>query len=307
MEAGTRAFIAWMLVVGFGVVARAQEDAPATITQPERVAPEPPEQDAIAVLDRLELSGQRLTSFASGLAYTKTFAVDSDMHVKLGSLYYRAPDESGQPPTKRFGIHFTEQILDPAGDARADPYRKSYVFDGEWLSEMINDDRLAIRRQVVEPGRAFDPLRLGEGPFPIPLGQRKEEILARFDVSVREGGESLRADDPQAYPPMPPEMIEGQAKFVDGCVQLLLTPREEHRQQCDYTEIRFWLAESGDGILIPRMVRTVNRSRDVGVVQLHGARVNQPDAIPERGLSTFPPQGWTLREEPWRGEIGEEP
>ena len=311
MHAGMNALAVWFSLVAAGVSACAQEEGVAPVgpaaAQPDLAASEAPDPKTIEVLDRLEASGQRLTSFASGLAYTKTFAIDSDMHVKLGSLYYRAPDESGQPPTKRFGIHFREQVLDPAGVARVDAHNKSYIFDGEWLCEMMNDDRLAIRRQVVEPGKAFDPLRLGEGPFPIPLGQRKEEILARFKVSVREAGESLRADDPSAYPPMPPEMVGAQARFVEGCVQLLLIPREGHAQRSDYVEVRFWLAEAGDGILIPRMVRTVNRSHDVGVVQLHDAKVNEPGAIPESALSTFPPQGWTLREEPWRGQIGEEP
>jgi hypothetical protein len=36
----------------------------------------------------------------------------------------------------------------------------------------------------VPPGEHFDPLKLGEGPFPLPVGQPAKEVLARFEATA---------------------------------------------------------------------------------------------------------------------------
>jgi outer membrane lipoprotein-sorting protein len=41
-----------------------------------------------------------------------------------------------------------------------------------------------VRRQVVKPGEKINLLKLGEGPFPLPIGQTKEEVHQQFDVSL---------------------------------------------------------------------------------------------------------------------------
>jgi len=47
------------------------------------------------------------------------------------------------------------------------------------------------KRQVVAPGESFDPLSI-DGPFPLPLGQKRETVLARFDVKlIEDDGEGM--------------------------------------------------------------------------------------------------------------------
>ena len=40
----------------------------------------------------------------------------------------------------------------------------------------------AVRRQVLRPNEKVNLLKLGEGPFPLPIGQKKEEVRKLFKV-----------------------------------------------------------------------------------------------------------------------------
>ena len=67
---------------------------------------------------------------------------------------------------------------------RRESIGQHYAFDGQWVVEKTPADKQFTKRQVVPPGEDFDPLRIGEGPFPVPVGQRKADILDRFDAEI---------------------------------------------------------------------------------------------------------------------------
>ena len=43
-------------------------------------------------------------------------------------------------------------------------------------------NQTVVRQQVLKPGEKLDLLKLGEGPFPLPIGQKKEAVHEQFDV-----------------------------------------------------------------------------------------------------------------------------
>jgi hypothetical protein len=47
-----------------------------------------------------------------------------------------------------------------------------------------------VRRQLARPGEQYDPLKPGEGPVPLPIGQRKADVLARFEATLAEAPQS---------------------------------------------------------------------------------------------------------------------
>src|SRR5208282_426281 len=56
------------------------------------------------------------------------------------------------------------------------------------LDNGILDDRDYLKKhenrtQVLKPGQKLDLFKLGEGPFPLPLGQKREDVLKLFDVA----------------------------------------------------------------------------------------------------------------------------
>ncbi len=133
--------------------------------------------DVEALLDRLEHSADDLRNFRAKVRYDKWEAFLESRQIRGGELVYEVDECDG---SKRFAITFTQLVVD---DARLEQ-RKEYIFDGGWFVEKDHQQKLFIKRQIVAPGEEFDPLKLGEGPFPLPIGQPKEEVLARFDVKL---------------------------------------------------------------------------------------------------------------------------
>jgi len=136
--------------------------------------------DSITVeelLDKLEAAAADLESFQANIRHRQTDAVFGGVTTTTGRVIYSIHPDSD---TKRFAILFKQEIKD--GTLRA--YNVNYIFDGEWLVEKNFDNKSFIKRQIVAPGDEFDPLKLGEGPFPIPIGQKKADVLTRFEVEV---------------------------------------------------------------------------------------------------------------------------
>jgi len=54
---------------------------------------------------------------------------------------------------------------------------QTFIFDGEWLTEINAQARQIHRRQVVPPGEVMDPLAVGEGPFPTEQDNETGKLL----------------------------------------------------------------------------------------------------------------------------------
>jgi len=285
---------------------------------------EPKFATADAMLDALERAGENLVSLTADIKYDKTSELQGDRQVRLGKLFYVSglarAGENGQRPIapngddpirergRRFAIRFNEQWLD---GARRDE-EMTYIFDGEWLVEKLPQEKppLFLKRQVVPPGESFDPLRIGEGPFPVPIGQRKADILQRYVAELLPPGAGLEAG-PEADAQ---ERKEAERANLDvaGSHQLRLTPRPERAAEDDFTEIRLWYREDAGGVLLPRMARTISKGGDTTTVllintevQVRGGPENLAAAVPESQLDvTAPADGWQVEIHPWRGQGG---
>ena len=73
-----------------------------------------------------------------------------------------------------------EKYVDPTGRMDERPVR--YLYADGWLTEADFRERTLQRRQLARPGEAYDPLKPGEGPVPLPIGQRADEVRSRFRV-----------------------------------------------------------------------------------------------------------------------------
>jgi hypothetical protein len=157
---------------------------PAPTPAPQAVtAAADPEVDAL--LDELERSAADLTGFTADLMYTKWDPVMAREENRTGRIILDSQPRPDHPPTRRIAIAF-DTIYQ---GQRKQTSNKHYVFDGCWLAEIDFTAKTLIQHRIVAPGEQFDPLKLGEGPFPLPIGQPKTEVLARFHVT--------RADLPQ--------------------------------------------------------------------------------------------------------------
>lgn len=253
------------------------------------------------LLTALETADQDLKNLTAALQYTKDFAIAGDTQVRQGTLWFEdisaANAKPGTPRKRRFAILFKNVQV----GTRLDEKEQMYNFDGEWLVERFPSEKRMVKRQVVPPGESFDPLKIGEGPLPIPIGQRKDDILARYDATL------LPPND--GFDELPIERMKKTEDFVKGTVQLLLVPRAD--QTDDFKEIRLWYlasknADGTPGKLLPRMARTVNRAEDMSTVQLLNVKKNDSTPINATVFDTkTPDSGWEVTVMPFRGSIEE--
>jgi hypothetical protein len=274
-------------------------DAPAPSGQPAPSVPAPSDAGSLIevrpaidtltseLLDEIESSGQSITTMQAAVIYDRRFLLQGDQHIRTGNLYFESLVGPGGVPLRRFAIAFDRLFVDQV--MRNESQR--FVFDGRWLVERDDAAKQYIAREVAPPGAAFDPLRLGEGPMPIPLGQRKADILSRYDARATWGGaEWVDAD----------EAALGYRSAVESARQLILTPRPQHAESDQFQEIRLWYAER-EGILLPVLSRTVSKGGDTAFVRLLAFRINdeRPASVQRlrEALRMEPPAepGWEIQ------------
>ncbi|MEO1583837.1 MAG: hypothetical protein AAFR96_04595 [Planctomycetota bacterium] len=253
-------------------------------------------EDADALLDAIETSDRGIRALTSDIQYHRLFELAGDEQMRLGRLQFVSePAEGGgegedaQPPRRRFAINFDQVVI----GGRRERDGRTFVFDGEWLIERIPSDRLMLKRQVAPPGAAFDPLKVGEGPLPIPLGQEKADILERYDVTMPDATDGIDHRDDAAT-------LENFIAAMDA-QQLRLVPKDEDDQ---FREVRLWYRRVETGV-VPCMAMTLNRTGDEVVVQLIRVRLNDAARVDERLFSGDAPTGWDVEVTPFRkGAMG---
>lgn len=144
--------------------------APGTATAPSDVSTD-------TVLDWLNAVGRDLKDFTADV---RLLTIDNDLGNTIGrtgQVFYRAAP-GGRDAKIR--VAFTEREEGP----RVYDERIEYVLSGGYLTERNYDSKVQVKRQVLKPGEQIDLLKLGEGPFPLPIGQDKADVAKMFDVTL---------------------------------------------------------------------------------------------------------------------------
>lgn len=269
--------LAWF-VAAFNPVGAAPPERPAGSPSPAKQLAEgeaPAETTSAAdLLKALETSGEGMTTLSADIRYDRRFVLQGDRHVRDGKLYFKVnPGEAVGEVGSRgrtFAIHFDELYV---GDRKEnDP--QTWIFDGRWLTEVRPAIKRLTRREVVREGERFDPLRIGEGPMPIPIGQKAADILARYHAQLLPQNQDA-SEDAKAY----------LAGLKEDAWQLLLTPLPDRPDKDEFREIRLWYSKS---TLLPRLARTINRAGDESYVALINLKRNE--TLPEEAF-TVPEAG----------------
>ena len=166
----------------------ADPPAPAPAATPAAVpaaapATPPVEPNAMQVrvekfLDELEKTSTTIETLSGGLSLEKYDAFVEESERRFGRVVLDRKDGK-----RRFAIYFDEFV---DGSGRSDQSIDHWIYADGWLCEQDFRNKSFTKRQVVPAGKDFDPLALGEGPIPLPIGQKKVDVLARFDVTETE-------------------------------------------------------------------------------------------------------------------------
>lgn len=269
---------------GKGAPAAAAEGAkPVEGAKPEAAAAPAAAVDmaAMNVLDRLEAADKDLKSLSATIQYVRQFPEiqGGGSHTWRGELKFQNEVAAGKDgkegkPTRRFAVDFRETIVD--GKKRDE--RQTYVFDGQWLLTENWAEKQFSRYELVRDGEGQDPMKLGEGPLPLPIGQKKADMVERFVVSVPGVLEGIGEG----------EEFADLRRLLEKTTQIKLTPREGTREAKDFREIRVWY-RSGDWL--PIFAQSVNTDETKAEVLLVGLARNVE--VGAKDFSTKPQEGWT--------------
>lgn len=273
------------------VQTRVIDEEASKIPPGKKFVPKPGDfKDALELLAALEKSGADIRTLQGDIRYTKRFAAieGGEEQERSGTLYFiseppvatttptkdAAPSTSADGPIRKFAVDFERLTI----DSKRRDERRTFLFDGAWLTERQHENKQQFRRQVVKPGERLDPLAIGQGPFPIPVGQKKEKILERFDAELLDPtdgwpGVSSGGDAP---------------KWLDGTYQLRLIPKLGTDESRQFGNVRLWYIKP---TLLPRMALTDDKNGASTEVFLTNVKQNEP--LPAGVFDSAAPAGWT--------------
>ena len=220
------------------------------------------------ILDRLEKKGDQVRDIQSRITYTKFDPVLEDKQVFTGILRFKE-----DKPNPRFFIRFDK--VSQEGVSRES--KEWHVFDGEWYIEAREKTKTIVKRQVVRPGEQVNVFRLGQGPFPLPFGQKKSDIEQHFTV----------------------KLIPAQPADPPNAVHLECMPKPRTDMEKKYGKVDFYIDKDLD---LPVRVRTTEKSENVEVTAdlpaasievnkgLAGSELNLPE-LREYQVDTVPLNG----------------
>lgn len=157
-------------------VVDAPKPTPPAPTPPPTASPAPTD-EADALLSRMEAQGKSMKDFTASATVEKFEALTEEKEIRRGRIVV----EGAVGPTRKVAI-IVDEFIDATGRGSTDGRR--YLFAGGWFDEFDALRKQCIRRQVARAGESVDPLRVGEGPFPVPLGQPKADVLREFTVTA---------------------------------------------------------------------------------------------------------------------------
>jgi len=240
--------------------------APATRASPPTTASAPAVDPAARkILDDLEQAGEKYATIQADIDYTVIMKQTGDSEERTGWVAYQK--EADKAPAK-FRIQFIT-LVQGGGAKLAD--KVDYAFDGQWM--IVAKDRIKqmTRYQVAAPGEKVEPLRLGKGPFPLPFGQKAEDVLRLFDAKTR-----------------PP-----QDKDPPNTRYLKLIPLEKADEQMDFVRLELWIDR---GTNLPVKIVSEDTSKNVTTVVFKDIKT---DVKLDKGMFDLPrPFGWQVEVKP---------
>lgn len=170
-----------------------------------------PDERVDRILTRLET--REVRDLTAKVEWRLDYVGEDDPTVKLGQIWYMNAD-----PVPKFLAHFRQSRL----GNRLNEIDERHMFDGEWYVELQSATRTLTRRLIRRPDEEINPYRLGEGPFPVPFGQKKSDILREFEVAIVEPG-------------------DGKSAAPSNTHHLRLTPREDSQTGRTYKRVDLWI------------------------------------------------------------------
>jgi outer membrane lipoprotein-sorting protein len=217
------------------------------------------------VLDALDARGKDLKDFSATVKLDDMDNSSGEDTINSGKVILQRKGEDDA----RIRVNFTSKQV----EKKIFKVNHEYVLDNGTMVERDYDQKKETRNQVLKPGQKLDLFKLGEGPFPLPLGQKKEDVLNIFEV------QKMPAD--KNDPP--------------GTIHLKLTPKVGTDFAKNYLNIDVWVDLASK---MPRRIQTVDvNNTDTRTTDLMDVKINSGVGDKDFDEPALPP-GWDMVEGP---------
>jgi len=215
------------------------------------------------ILTDLQAAGEKYKTIRADVTMEITDRRIGDTEKRAGWIAYQKGDAriSG-----RFRIHF-DTLRQGAGPTLRE--KLDYAFDGHFWTVAKHTIKEMTRYQVVAKGEKAEPLRIGKGPFPLPFGQKADDVLKYYKAETR----PIAKNEPK------------------GTVYLKLTARRRRYEDLDAVRVEMWIDAKTN--LPVRLVSRDKKKRDTAVT-LKNLRTNAK--FDPRKMFHMPrPAGWSYK------------
>lgn len=196
------------------------------------------------VLDALHDQGRDLKSFTADVHLREVDTTMDSSLTRSGTIWFEIkPDGQGK-------MHL---IFDQKEEnKRIKKEKKEYLLEDGWLTDRDYHAENETRRQVARPNQKLDLFQLGKGAFPLPIGQKKADVLQSFDVTKPDSAK----DDPA------------------GTIHLRLVPKPGSSLARQFATIDVWVDEK---LKMPVRIRTEDTDHaKVKTTDLQNLKTNDP-------------------------------
>ena len=218
------------------------------------------------ILDALDARGTGLRDFSADVTLTDTDTSTGDSRINTGSVLL----QQNSPTDVRIRVAFTKMQV--GNIVKSEDHQ--YLLDNGVLDDRDYQTKHENKGQLLKPGQNVDLFKLGEGPFPLPLGQKREDVLKNFTVA-RIGPST---DDPTST------------------IHLQLTPKEGTELAKDFKTIDIWVDTNS---AMPRRIQTLDINQTTTrTTDLTNVKINA--GVDDKAF-TLPPitSDWNVIEGPY--------
>jgi len=223
--------------------------SPATQPQSLSVTSTVPE-----ILDALDARGKDLKDFSSQVSLATTDDSTGDSSSNSGKVIYQSKGNGDA----RILASFDKRI---SAGSHLNKIDHRYLLDNGILDDRNYSENHETIYHVLRPGEKLDLFKLGDGPFPLPLGQDKADVLKQFDAAKI----APASDDPPQT------------------VHLQLTPKPHSEFSNKYKTIDIWV-DTTTGM--PRRIQTddinqtTTQTTDLTNVKINGGVTDKDFTLP---------------------------
>lgn len=180
----------------------------------------PSRTDPMAIVDRIDAHGRDLRTFSSRIRMDSYDDLADETERRFGRVWLETAMSKESLKGRRNAAVIFERTVEDSGRSRE--RLEHFVYRDGVLHDYDHEAKLLVRRRLVEAGEDRDPLRLGTGSIPIPVGQRKSDLLESFDIAAASDPPSNLVPDgtPHLGIRLVPKAgtrlaVEGKTKFIE--------------------------------------------------------------------------------------------